>query len=289
MIDGEILNETTLTKPTFEMDVEVKLPGNMPEVEHNLDKLKEYALELNQFYKSLIIKESDIKDAESEKAKLNKLIDQVKRLRIDKVKEYKKPIEDFEKTAKEVESILAEASGTIKYTLDEYDYKRIEEKREKVIKPILNNIVSQAFVKGYLINPANIIENPKWYNKTFKEADIESEIQSQVDEFIRQEDELNKGIEVIKSNIAMANNSNLNEAMYIERFKFSKDLTAVLGDIARDNSTKLVVPQSGSGLSAKPCEFWEYTSNDTITFRGTPDMIESIRVYAKEMGLEEVI
>ena len=90
MIDGEILNETTLTKPTFEMDVEVKLPGNMPEVEHNLDKLKEYALELNQFYKSLIIKESDIKDAESEKAKLNKLIDQVKRLRIDKVKEYKR-------------------------------------------------------------------------------------------------------------------------------------------------------------------------------------------------------
>ena len=159
MIDGEILNETTLTKPTFEMDVEVKLPGNMPEVEHNLDKLKEYALELNQFYKSLIIKESDIKDAESEKAKLNKLIDQVKRLRIDKVKEYKKPIEDFEKTAKEVESTLAEASGTIKYTLDEYDAKRMEEKREKVIKPILNNIVSQAFVKGYELAYLNILDS----------------------------------------------------------------------------------------------------------------------------------
>lgn len=284
MIDGEILNETTLTKPTFEMDVEVKLPGNMPEVEHNLDKLKEYALELNQFYKSLIIKESDIKDAESEKAKLNKLIDQVKRLRIDKVKEYKKPIEDFEKTAKEVESILAEASGTIKYTLDEYDYKRIEEKREKVIKPILNNIVSQAFVKGYLINPANIIENPKWYNKTFKEADIESEIQSQVDEFIRQEDELNKGIEVIKSNIAMSNNSNLNEAMYIERFKYSRDLTSVLGDIARDNN----VSHETSTVSGTTQVFNEVALLK-VSFMGTFEQIEKLKVYAKEMGLEEVI
>lgn len=282
-----MMNE--VTKPTFEMDVEVKIPENIPKVEHNLDKLREYAINLNNFYKSLIITEKDIKDAETEKAKLNKLIDQVKRLRIDNVKKYKEPIEDFEKTAKEVESILSEASGTIKYTLDEYDTKRIEEKREKVIKPILNNIISQSFMKGYLINPDNIVEDKRWFNKTFKDADIESDIQAQVDELIRQEETLNQGIEVIKSNIAMANNSNLNEAMYIERFKYSRDLTSVLGDIARDNSTKLVVPQSASGLSVKPCEFWEYTSNDTITFRGTPDMIESIRVYAKEMGLEEVM
>lgn len=284
MIEGEIISETTLTKPTFEMDVEVKIPNNMPEVEHNLDRLKEYALKLNQFYKKFIITENDIKDAESEKAKLNKLIDQVKRLRIDKVEEYKKPIEDFEKTAKEVESILGEASGTIKYTLDEYDARRIEEKREKVIKPIINNIISQSFVKGYLINPVNIIENPKWYNKTFKEADIESEIQSQVDEFIRQEDELNKGIEVIKSNIAMANNSNLNEAMYIERFKYSRDLTSVLGDIARDNN----VSHETSTVSGTTQVFNEVALLK-ISFMGTFEQIEKLKVYAKEMGLEEVM
>lgn len=289
MIDGEVIKETALTKPVFEMDVEVKIPDNIPQVEHNLDKLKEYAINLNDFYSKLVITEKDIKDAESEKAKLNKLIDQVKRLRIDNVKSYKKPIEDFEQTAKEVESILSNASNTIKLTLDNFDAQRIEEKRNKCVKPTLNNIISQAFINGHLINPDDIIENPKWYNKTFKDEDIEKEIQDQVDEIIRQQDELEKGIEVIKSNIAMANNPNLNEAMYIERFKFSKDLTAVLGDIARDNSIKLVISQSDSELIAKPSEFWDYTSNATITFRGTPDMIESIRVYAKEMGLEEVI
>ena len=236
MIDGEVLNETSLVKPTFTMDVEVKIPDNLPKVEHNLDQLKEYAINLNEFYKKVVITNKDIKDAEAEKAKLNKLIEQVKRLRIDKVKEYKQPAEDFEKTAKEIETILGSASDTIKFTLDTFESKRMEEKKEKVIKPLLNNAISQSFVKGYLIDINRIIENPKWYNKTYKDADIESDIQSQIDEIIREEDTLNQGIEVIKSNIKMANNSNLNEAMYIERFKHSRDLTSVLNDISRDNS-----------------------------------------------------
>lgn len=283
MIDGNTVNEIIKTKPTFDMDVEVALPKDMPVVEHNLNQLKDYALELNSFYKSLVITENDIKDAESEKAKLNKLIDQVKRLRIDKVKEYKKPIEDFEKTAKEVEAILNDASVTIKYTLDEYDAKRMEEKREKVIKPILNNIISQSFVKGYLINPDNIIENPKWYNKTFKDDDIESEIQAQVDEIIRQENELNQGIEVIKSNIAMANNSNLNEAMYIERFKYSRDLTSVLSDIARDNN----VSHETSTVSGTTQVFNEVALLK-VSFMGTFEQIEKLKVYSKQLGMEEV-
>lgn len=288
-MDGEILNEKTLVKPTFEMDVEVKIPSDMPMVEHNLDNLKEYALNLNTFYKSLIITDKDIKEAENEKAKLNKLIDQVKRLRIDKVKEYKKPIEDFEKTAKEVESILGEASNTIKFTLDEFDAKRIDEKRNKIIKPILNNIVSQAFVKGYLINPDNIVENPKWYNKTFKEADIESEIQAQVDEFIRQEDELNQGIEVIKSNIKMANNPNLNEAMYIERFKYNRDLTSVLGDISRDNnvSHETLKIENSEGLKVNYVEGLIAQDKLVVSFSGNAEQIEKLRAYAKEIGMEE--
>ena len=262
----------------------------MPMVEHNLDNLKEYAVNLNTFYKSLVITDKDIKEAENEKAKLNKLIDQVKRLRIDKVKEYKKPIEDFEKTAKEVESILGEASNTIKFTLDEFDAKRMDEKRNKVIKPILNNIISQAFIKGYLINPDSIIENPKWYNKTFKEADIESEIQAQVDEFIRQEDELNQCIEVIKSNIKMANNPNLNEAMYIERFKYNRDLTSVLSDISRDNSVprETLEIEDSKGLKVNQVESWITMDNKlTVSFSGNAEQIEKLRAYAKEIGMEE--
>lgn len=281
-----MMNE--VTKPTFEMDVEVKIPENIPKVEHNLDKLREYAVNLNNFYKSLIITEKDIKDAETEKAKLNKLIDQVKRLRIDNVKKYKEPIEDFEKTAKDVESILSEASGTIKYTLDEYDTKRIEEKREKVIKPIMNNIISQSFMKGYLINPDNIVEDKRWFNKTFKDDDIESDIQAQVDELIRQEETLNQGIEVIKSNIAMSNDSNLNEAMYIERFKFSKDLTSVLADVARDHQINVSHETSKENINTAIFDSTQTIYESVISFRGNTEQINKIREYAKQIGMEEV-
>lgn len=296
MIEGEVLNETSLVKPTFTMDVEVKIPKDLPKVEHNLDQLKEYAINLNEFYKKVIITNKDIKEAEAEKAKLNKLIEQVKRLRIDKVKEYKQPADDFEKTAKEIETILGSASDTIKYSLDIFENKRIEEKKKNIITPILNNAISQAFVKGYLIDSNLIVENPKWYNKTYKDADIENDIQSQIDEMIRLEATLNEGIEVIKSNIKMANNPNLNEAMYIERFKHSRDLTAVLNDISRDNNVSHetlkeqqmtiddifgTTPQIDGDWVVEEPKF-------NITFRGDADQIYKLRAYAKELGMEEV-
>lgn len=291
MMEAEVLNETSLVKPIFTMDVEVKIPKDLPKVEHNLDQLKEYAINLNEFYNKIIITNKDIKEAEAEKAKLNKLIEQVKRLRIDKVKEYKQPADDFEKTAKEIESILGNAADTIKISLDIFENKRMDEKKEKIIKPLINNAISQAFVNGYLIDSNRIIENPKWYNKTFKDDDIESDIQSQIDEIIREEDTLNQGIEVIKSNIKMANNNNLNEAMYIERFKHSRDLTAVLNDIARDNnvSCETLKEQQMTIDDIFGTTVVNDNNLDTITFRGKPELIESIRIYAKEMGLEEVI
>ena len=285
MLEGEITNE--LTKPTFDLDVEVKLPKDMPIVEHNLDKLEEYALNLNEWYSKLVIQESDIKNAESEKAKLNKLIDQVKRLRIDNVKAYKKPIEDFESTAKRVESILGEAADTIKSTLDIYEEKRKNEKYENIIKPLINSAISESFIKGHFINPERIEENSKWYNKTYKEEDIAKDIQDQVDEIIRDEESLKQGIEVIKSNIAMANNDKLNTEMYIERFKYSRDLTAVLNDIARDNNVSHET--SEPKLTMIVNDAWE-TSNvmTKATFMGSVEQISKLRAYAKELGMEEI-
>lgn len=282
MIDGEITKE--LTKPTFDLDVEVKLPKDMPIVEHNLDKLETYANNLNEWYSKLIIQEKDIKEAESEKAKLNKLIDQVKRLRIDNVKEYKKPIEDFETTAKRVEAILGEASDTIKTSLDKFEDARKNEKYEKVIKPLINNAISQAFVNGFLIDNNKIEENPKWYNKTYRDEDIEKDIQDQVDYFIKDQQDLERDIDVIEKTIEMTKNPNLNTEMYVERFKFNRDLTSILNDIARDNvHRETSIKQDTSVFDAT-----ETIYLTTIAFRGNTEQINKIRAYAKEIGMEEI-
>ena len=303
MMEAEIVNETSLVKPTFTMEVEVKIPDNLPKVEHNLEQLKEYAIALNEFYKKIVITDKDIKDAESEKAKLNKLIEQVKRLRIDKVKEYKQPAEDFEKMAKEIENILGDASDTIKLTLDIFDNKRIEDKRNNIIKPILNNAISQAFINGYLIDINRIVENPKWYNKTFKESDIANEIDNQINEIIREENTLNQGIEVIKSHVEMANNDMLNLAMYIERFKHSRDLTSVLNDISNDNKVshetskeqqetakeQQITMDDIFGTSIHPGGDWVVEDVlNTVSFRGNANQVTQLRAYAKQLGMEEL-
>lgn len=295
MMEAEIVNETSLVKPTFTMEVEVKIPDNLPKVEHNLEQLKAYAIALNEFYKKIVITDKDIKDAESEKAKLNKLIEQVKRLRIDKVKEYKQPAEDFEKMAKEIENILGDASDTIKLTLDIFDNKRIEDKRNNIIKPILNNAISQAFIKGYLIDINRIVENPKWYNKTFKESDIANEIDNQINEIIREENTLNQGIEVIKSHVEMANNDMLNLAMYIERFKHSRDLTSVLNDISNDNKVshetkeeQMTIDDIFSSQSKVEGTWVVEDVLNTVTFVGNANQVTQLRAYAKQLGMEEV-
>ena len=94
----------------------------------------------------------------------------------------------------------------------------------------------------------------------------------------------------------MANNPNLNEAMYIERFKHSRDLTSVLNDIARDNKVQIkpnehdvILTSDGQIFGTFVGDGMDIITNNTITFRGTPELIESIRIYAKELGLEEVI
>lgn len=287
-MEAEIIKETTLTRPTFEMEVEVRLPKDMPQVEHNLDKLKDYALALNDFYSKLVIEEKDKRDAEQEKTKLNKLIDSVKRLRIDNVKEYKKPIEDFEKTAKEVESILGEAVGTINSSLTIFEDKRKQEKLDKVITPLINTALSNAFMKGYLIDKTRILYDDRWFNKTYKDDDIEKDINDQIEEIVREEDNLRQGIEVIKSNIAMANNPTLNEEMYIERFKFSRDLTSVLSDITNDNKRKPCVDSTKETQMTIDDLFSATETTSQVSFRGSAEQIAKIRAYAKEIGMEEI-
>lgn len=272
------------TKPTFDMEVEVHIPNNMPKVEHNLDKLENYAEKLNEHYSKLIIQEKDIKDAEAEKAKLNKLIEQVKRLRIDNVKEYKKPIEDFESTAKRVESLLGQASDTIKISLDRFDKQRQEEKLNKVINPIMNTLISNAFVKGYLINPVQIEQNPKWFNKTYKDEDIESDISNQIDDIIKDEENRKKDIAIIKNTIDISG-KNINFEKYIERYNYTRDLTSILSNI---NDEIQNIDNLNLNYNVPHETLKEEPQGYTISLRGTYEQVSKLRAYAKELGMEEI-
>lgn len=286
-MEAEIMNEIITQKPVFEMDIQVNIPENMPPVEHNLNQLKDYAQQLKTFYGNLVIKESDIKDAESECTKLNKLKDQVKRLRIDNVNKYKKPIEDFETMAKQIESLLDDAKGTIKVTLDKYEEKRMQDKLDKIINPIINQVTANAFYQGYIVKPEQIVSDKRWFNKTIKDTEIEADIQNQVNTIIEDQKALNEGIKVICNTIDMLN-TNLNKDMYVERFKYNRDLASILDNIKVDNDRlkteefKQMESVSVNNVSHETSEII------TCTFRGTKEQMAQLKVRAIQLGMEEL-
>lgn len=264
-----------LVKPSFDLDVIVNIP-EIPEVTHNLDKLQEYANKMNEFYNNLVIEEKDIKFAEDEKSKINTLIKNVDRLRIDKVKEYKLPIDSFETTAKQTVSLLKDTVQNISDKLDFYVQQSNNEKLIKIINPIINAEVSRAFNQGVFIKPEAIIQDKRWFNKTIKDSEIEEDITNQVESIIQDDVTKRKDIDIIKTTVEMSGKI-INVDKYIERYKYTRDLTNVLSDIKNELSSSTVINEN-------KVDFTMFT----ITLKGSKEQVESIRNQAKFLGMEEI-
>lgn len=298
------INTVEIKRPSFDEEITIEIPKDMPEIKHNLGELKDFALQLKDFYSKLVFSDDNINEASKEKTKLNKLVNEIKRLRIDNVKKYKEPIESFESTAKEIEKLLNEAKDSVQIFIDKAERQRREDKLEKVITPIINLAVNNAFVKGHLIEADKILIDDRWFNKTFKDKDIEEDVNNQVDLIISVEEEYQKGLGIIKSTIEMASQMSINRDYdkYAERFKFTRDLTSVLDDIKnenerRENSTEQTtiidnktmfdvtlddVIEDKIDLQIKDVEF-------TIKLKGTQKQFNLLKDYIERLGMEVVI
>lgn len=298
------INAVEIKRPSFDEEITIEIPKDMPEIKHNLGELKDFALQLKDFYSKLVFSDNNVNEASKEKTKLNKLVNEVKRLRIDNIKKYKEPIESFESTAKEIEKLLNEAKDSVQVFIDKAEKQRREDKLEKVITPIINLAVNNAFVKGHLIEADKILIDDRWFNKTFKDKDIEEDVNNQVAEIIKAEEEYQKGLGIIKSTIEMASQMSINRDYdkYVERFKFTRDLTSVLDDIKnenerRENSTEQTtiidnktmfdvtlddVIEDKIDLQIKDVEF-------TIKLKGTQKQFNLLKDYIERLGMEVVI
>ena len=120
-----------IAKPALDLTLDVRIPKMEPIV-HNLGNVKEAVIKLDEFYEGLIITEDDIKGAKKELTKLRALLKAIEDNRKESVKEFKKPIDDFETTSKEIEKLL---KGTIEALKN-----RVEEFKEDTIKEGIKTI-----------------------------------------------------------------------------------------------------------------------------------------------------
>lgn len=120
-----------LIKPVFKGEIksEIKTLG---EIEDNIQEVKEYALELKEYYSDIVFTEDTKKDAESQKAEINKQKATIADYRKAIVAKYNEPIKNFETAAKETEKILGEAYEFINSQVKAFDDKELQSIREKI-------------------------------------------------------------------------------------------------------------------------------------------------------------
>lgn len=113
----------------------------------------------------------DAESAKKDRAVLNKSADALKRARIDIIAELMKPYDDFTARCKALEKKIGQASSA----LDEIV--KIKEKAEKDAK---YNLIAELWRVRFDLFPVDKVLNTKWLNKTYKQKDIESDMDSLV-------------------------------------------------------------------------------------------------------------
>ena len=122
-----------MEKPVLLVPVHAKIK-TIGLVEDNISEAKEYALELNKYYSTLVFTKTQVADAKKERAAVNTTKKKIGAYRKSIIAEYKRPIDLFESTAKETEKILEETSSFIDVQVKKYEDEVKAKKKEKIEK-----------------------------------------------------------------------------------------------------------------------------------------------------------
>lgn len=166
------------------------------QVESNIEQLDTYMSNVTEHYKNWIVTENSLKEAATERTKLNKLEKNLAVFRKRVQEEGLKDINAFIQKLKDSEKEVKTLSNNIKTQIDEFEEKQWEEKQKEIQKKINGMFVTNENLKQF------VVQNPKWKNKTFTMNKIESELSEQLENLVNKkqfiENELekaNKGIE----------------------------------------------------------------------------------------------
>ena len=240
------MNEIEVVKPTLKVDLDIELPEVLP-VKHNLGIIEEYAKQLNEFYGKLVFTNDQYAEAKDERAKVNKLKKTIEDNRKEIVKEFKQPIDDFEATSKRIEKLLESASNTIGASIERFDLEQQAIKTErinKIIEAIRGDFILTNKEFEAQLKQVNIEFDKRWFNKTYKNSDLEQDICSQFSNALDDLYKFKADAETIINFFNTINVDNLlNKEVYIERYKFTRDVNEVINNIKADYEAKKVALQ----------------------------------------------
>lgn len=155
------------------MELKIYENHEQKEIKWNNEELKAEIAEKVKDYKNLVYTDNQIKEAKSDRAKLNKLVKALEDKRKEVKKECLQPYEKFESQIKEVIAIVNEPIALIDGQVKEYEEQKKKEKQEQIEK-----LFEEKNIFDWL--KLEKIFDTKWLNATSSISKIESEIDEKV-------------------------------------------------------------------------------------------------------------
>lgn len=160
-------------------NTEIKVAQKTGLIEFNFEELKSRLVDEMKHYKGMIFSEDTKKEAKETVANLRKLKKDIKDKRIEVKKSFMQPYDEFESQVKELDKLIDEPITFISEQVEEFDRKRVEEKK-KLISEIYTGIIAEhETVAEYL--PLSRIYDSKWENATTSQKAIKEAITTHVE------------------------------------------------------------------------------------------------------------
>lgn len=262
-----------IIKPKFEQEIKAEIKG-IATIENNIGLVKDYALNLKEYYKNIVFSEEEKKDAEIEKAQINKQIKQVSDFRKAIMQKYNEPIKQFETTAKETEKILKETYEFINEQVKVFDQAELEDIRNKM-ETYFNEYAASKEIDFVTLEDMNISITKSCVTAT---NNLTKKVINQINEFI---DSIKKDLEIIAD-------SKYKEEVLIEYKKSLRCAAAIImvqerhEELDKLQQQKEETPKKEQHLSA-PTEEKKYSM--TFTVHGTVEQLKELKKYLEKEGL----
>lgn len=140
-------------------------------ISFNYEELKENLSEKLKVYANAVYTEDTIKEAEKDRANLNKLSKALNDKKIEIKKQVLKPFDDYENKTKELTGMIGEATSNIDKQIKNFEQKQKDDKLKQIAEIFEKNV-------GELVDIFNFdkIYNEQWLNKTCTMKKIEADI-----------------------------------------------------------------------------------------------------------------
>lgn len=160
---------------------EMELPAA---IEFNFEELKQELAEVLSFYDGLVYTPDQLKEAKSDRAKLNKLKKALNDERIRREREYMKPFNDFKAKVSEIIAMIDQPVAVIDEQVKAFEQAQKEQKRREIEKAFFYAKVDEEFGLDNLdaidFLTLEQIFDTKWLNSSVSIESIAEEIKSKI-------------------------------------------------------------------------------------------------------------